>query len=41
MPRAQIKSLFGQGQLDSEEKIAEFAKWFIIPSELVKSYITK
>jgi hypothetical protein len=39
LPRAQIKSWFGQGNLDSEEKIAEFSKRFIVPSELVKSYI--
>ena len=39
MPRAQIKSLFGQGKLDSEEEIVEFSKTFIVPSELVKAYI--
>ena len=39
MPRAQIKILFAQGKLDSEEDFEEFSKKFIVPTELVKSYI--
>ena len=39
MPRVQIKILFAQGKLDSEEEIEDFSNQFIVPTELVKSYI--
>ena len=39
MPRAQIKILFAQGKLDSEKEIEDFSNQFIVPTELVTSYI--